>query len=319
MKAAILEKLGDKPIYGNIKDPVPHNDDQVVIDVKAAALKNLDKLKTYPEYYAPYQTLPVVVGTDCVGSLPDGTKVYAHGITGTMAEKTVINSNRYTILPDNLDLAVAAALPNAILGSVVPLIIRANMKPGQNILINGATGITGKIAVQVAKHYGAAKVIATGRNENSLLRLKSLGANEIISLYEKDESIISKLKKIDNETPIDIVLDYLWGKPAEIILQSLKNKPNRNIAFVTVGDMAGSNIPLSSGLLRSADITLLGSGFGSLNQEVLNRLMTEFLPHCFSLAANNKLYIETENYSLKEISTAWDSRTNGKRIVITLD
>src|SRR5690554_265938 len=151
MKAAILESLGNEPVYGDYEEPNSQNYEQVIIKVKAAALKNLDKIKTYSEYYAPYKTLPVVVGTDCVGTLSDGSLIYAHGLTGTMAEKALIHANRYTLLPDNIDPVVAAALPNAILGSVFPLKIRANMKAGQTVLINGATGITGKVAVQVAK------------------------------------------------------------------------------------------------------------------------------------------------------------------------
>lgn len=319
MKAAILKRLGTEPIYGDFKEPFSQDDEQVVIKVKAAALKNLDKLKTYKEYYSPYNILPVVVGTDCVGTLPNGSLVYAHGLTGTMAEKALIHAKRYTLLPDNIDPVVAAALPNAILGSVVPLKMRAKMKPGQNILINGATGITGKVAVQVAKHFGATKIIATGRNEDTLQSLKSMGVEYTISLNQNEVSIIDSLKEIDDAAPIDIVLDYLWGKPAELIIHSFQNKSSRNISFVTVGDMAGNNINLASGSLRSVDLTLIGSGFGSLTPEVLKKLSTEFLPEMFALAADKKLLIETEEYNLKDISTAWNYIAKEKRVVISID
>ena len=319
MKAAVLSRLGSEPEFKDFTDPVPQNDQQIVMRVKAAALKNLDKLKTYKDYYAPYQTLPVVVGTDGVGVLDNGQMVYAHGITGTMAQKALVSADRYTVLPDNIDPAVAAALPNAVLGSSVPLKVRANMKPGQVVVINGATGITGKVAVQIAKHYGASRIIGIGRNENVLESLKSLGADDCISLNQSDEDFINKLKNIDKESPIDIVIDYLWGNPADMIINAFKNRVGGNVTFVNVGDMASSSINLTSGSLRSTDITLTGSGFGSLNQEVLKRLTTEFLPEMFSLAAQGKLIINTENRRLEDISLSWNSSSSGKRIVIEVD
>ena len=89
------------------------------------------------------------------------------------------------------------------------------MKACETVLINGATGFTGKIAVQIAKYYGAKKIIVTGRNEQSLQTLLSLGADEIISIKESDENFVTRIKAIHNSTPIDVVIDYLWGQTAE--------------------------------------------------------------------------------------------------------
>ncbi len=318
MKAAVLNKLGTQPIYSDFPEPVIQNDNQLIINVKAVALKNLDKLKTYKDYYANYQATPVVVGTDGVGSLTDGTMVYAHGITGTMAEKALISTNKYTVVPDNLNTAIAAALPNAVLGSAIPLMVRGEMNPRQVILINGATGITGRVAIQIAKHYGASKIIATGRNKETLKILESLGADTTISLNQSEHEIIHQLKEIDKETPIDIIVDYLWGRPAELILESLKNRKGGPIKFITVGDIASGSITLSSGLVRSADLTILGAGFGSLTPDVLKLFRSKFLPEMYSLAAEGKLVIETENRLLKEIDIAWNSQFDGKRVVILI-
>lgn len=318
MKAAILKQLDTNPVYGDFDDPEPINESQIVINVEAASLKNLDKLKTYENYYAPYKKMPVVVGTDAVGTLPNGKRVYAQGITGTMAQKALISAGRYTPVPDNLDAAVAAALPNAVLGSVVPLIVRAQLKPGQVVLVNGATGNTGKVAVQVAKHYGASKVIAVGRNHNTLEMLKSMGADITISLNDGNDNFYKRLKEIEKELHIDIILDYLWGQPAEIIMESFKNSTAGQVKFVTVGDMADKGISLSSGLFRSTDIALIGSGFGSLTPAVLQRFTGEFLPQMYSLAVNNRLKIETETKQLEDISLAWNSVSNGKRVVIMI-
>jgi NADPH:quinone reductase-like Zn-dependent oxidoreductase len=320
MKAAVLNKLGSAPVYSDFPEPVPQSEEQVVMQVIAAALKHLDKLKTRKEYYAPYQEVPVVTGTDGVGTLPDGTLVYAQGITGTMAEKTLITAGKYTVLPAHLDMATAAALPNAVLGSAVPLIVRAQMKPGEVVLINGATGITGRVAVQVAKYYGASKVIAVGRNEDTLGQLQSLGADMTVSLNQNDRKLLQLFKETDRQYHIDVIIDYLWGSPAEHILRALENRETQKmIRFVTVGDMAGNRLSLSSGTLRSADIMLLGSGFGSLFPEVLRHFNTEMLPEMFALATANKLKIETETRHLSQIDTVWNTDTFSKRIVLLPD
>ena len=323
MKAAVLNQLDSLPVYGNLPAPVPRNEEQVVIEMKAAALKNLDKLKTYSAYYAPYETLPTVVGTDGVGALPDGRLVYALGITGTMAQKALVATNRYTLLPNGIDPYLAAALPNAVLGSAIPLAVRAKMRPGNVIVINGATGITGKIDVQVAKHYGASVVVALGRNEETLRDLKELGADFTVSLNQSDEEIVEQLKSIDQRTPFDIVIDYLWGKPAELLIQSVVltggNPRASKVKFVTVGDMAGKDISLASGTLRSTNISLLGSGFGSLFPRVLQLFNTEILPEMFNLLAEERLKMETENIPLEEIAQAWKAETKGKRLVLTMD
>lgn len=121
MKAAVLNQLGSSPVYENVPDPIPKNDEQILISVEAVALKNFDKLRAEEGNYISYSELPVIVGSDGVGILEDGTRIYAQGITGMMAKKALITKNRYTILPDGIDIAVAAALPNAAIGSAMAL------------------------------------------------------------------------------------------------------------------------------------------------------------------------------------------------------
>jgi NADPH:quinone reductase-like Zn-dependent oxidoreductase len=322
MKAAVLNKLGEVPVYGDFPDPIPQNADQVLLKVKAAALKNIDKLKTAPGTYLSHRELPTVVGIDGVGELEDGTTVYAQGITGMMAEKALIAKGRYTILPKGIDPALAAALPNAVLGSAMALNVRAKLKAGDVVVINGATGVTGKIAVQIAKHLGASRVIAIGRNESALQKLRALGADELISLNEDDKAVVHKLKEIEKQSPVDIVIDYLWGRPAELLIQALRVEgPNTNmhkIKLVTVGDMAGQNMTLNSGALRSADIEILGSGLGNLTPKDFAEFGAVILPKMFALAVEGKLTLDTHKEDLKNIHTAWHSPANGKRIVLTM-
>jgi NADPH:quinone reductase-like Zn-dependent oxidoreductase len=323
MKAAVLHKLGEAPKYEDFPDPVPQYADQVLIHIKAASVKNLDKGRASGAHYASYENLPEVVGIDGVGVLADGTRVYATGITGMIAEKALIHKNKYTILPDHIDDVSAAALPNAIMGAALALKYRAGIKIGDTVLINGATGVTGQAAIQIAKYYGAHKIIATGRNQESLNLLLTLGADEIISLKEEEENIIKQLKETHGRRPIDIVIDYTWGRPAELILNALKGGGLHNITnsirFVTVGSMAGDHIQVSSGLLRSSAIEILGSGFGSLPQEVMDKMPAEILPEMLQLAAEEKLKIETVTAPLENIETAWHKHIPaGKRLVIVV-
>jgi len=321
MKAAVLHQLGSIPIYEEFPTPIPQNENQLILNIKSSALKNLDKLRAGGKHYASYTDLPVVVGIDGVGVLEDGTRVYAQGITGMMAENALISKNSYTILPDKIDNLTAAALPNTVIGATMALRFRAKMKKGDVVLINGATGVTGQIAVQIAKLDGASTIIVTGRNSVSLEKLKSLGADVIVSLMQDDESLINQLKEIHRITPVNIVIDYLWGHPVEMIINALKgggvNNFTSKVRLVTVGSMAGENINLASGTLRSSAIEILGSGIGSISKEEMHLFNTEILPEMFQLAAEGKLSIETESVPLSEIETIWNYKSApGKRLVV---
>jgi NADPH:quinone reductase-like Zn-dependent oxidoreductase len=200
---------------------------------------------------------------------------------------------------------------------------RAKMKKGDVVLINGATGVTGQIAVQIAKLDGASTIIVTGRNSESLDKLNSLGADVIISLMQDDEAIINQLKEIHRITPVNIVIDYMWGHPVELIINSLKGGGMNNITskvrIVTVGSMAGENINLTSGTLRSTAIEILGSGIGSISKEEMVLFNTEILSEMFQLAAEGKLSIDTESAPLSEIETIWNNKsTPGKRLVVCI-
>jgi len=321
MKAAVYTP-GTTPKYSNFADPIIENDDQVLITVKAAAVKNLDKGITSGHHYSSEtDNKPKIAGIDGVGELADGTRVYGFGGSAMIAEKALIDKKRTVILPAGIDDATAAALPNAVMGAGAAICYRAILKPGEVILINGATGVTGMTAVQIAKHYGAKKIIVTGRNAASLERLLHLGADETISLNQGDEHIIKRLKEIHKETPIDVVIDYLWGHPAELVFAAFQGKggASHSVRYITVGGMAGDKIQLSSGVLRSSDIEISGSGLGSLPPEDMKRLFTELLPEMFQLAADGKLIIDTVTAPLKDVEMAWQKEIpGGKRLVIVI-
>jgi NADPH:quinone reductase-like Zn-dependent oxidoreductase len=323
MKAAVLHHLGTSPVYENAMDPVPQNDEQHLLHVKAAAVKNIDKLRAGGSHYASYTQLPVVVGIDGVGILDDGRRVYSHGITGMIAEKALVSKHGVIEIPDQLDFDLAAALPNAVMGAAMALRFRAKMERGNVVFINGATGVTGQMAVQMAKHYGASKIIVSGRDQDMLEKCRALGADILISLAQDDTEIIAQIKNTHLQNPINIVIDYLWGHPVELFLKSLKgggvNNFTHQVRIVTVGDMAGEAINLSSGILRSSNIEILGSGLGSLSREDFGIFNTHILPEIFQLAVEGKIVMDLKTESLENIEKVWSEEVEkGKRLVIRI-
>ncbi|MBZ0202949.1 MAG: zinc-binding alcohol dehydrogenase family protein [Ignavibacteria bacterium] len=323
MKAAVILKPGETPQCISFPEPVVKNDDELLMTVKAAAIKHFDKLNARGNHYYAGEKgqAAKVIGSDGVGILADGSRVYALGTSGMIAEKAAVMKSRLIKLPDEVDDVTAAALPNAVTGSAMAIRFRAAMLPGETVLINGATGFTGKLAVQIAKHYGAGKIIATGRNRQTLQSLIALGADETILIKEDDESFIADIKQQHANTPIDIIIDYLWGHTAELILASVKGNGSftNRTRFVSVGAVTGSNIRLSSEILRSADLQLTGSGLGSWSKIETIKLFTEILPEMFQLAAGNKLKVDTEKVSLSDIGKAWSMEVQGgKRLVVTM-
>lgn len=323
MKAAVVYKKGEMPKYVDFADPIVQNENEILISVKAVAITNLDKGKASGKHYSSEKDTQngFVVGSDGVGLLENGTRVYARGINGTMAEKAIIDKNIFVPLPDEISDAVAASLPNAVAGSAMALRFRANIQKGETVLINGATGFTGQMAIQIAKHYGAKKIIVTGRNEKTLQSLLELGADDIISLRQDDETFIAQLKEIHSKTPIDIILDYLWGHPAELILAAIKGNGSftNKVRYVTIGGMAGDSIQLSSGILRSVDLQLSGSGLGSWSKAEVRLLFSEILPEMFLLAAQNKLKVNIQEVKLIDIEEMWSKEAlDGQRLVIII-
>nr|WP_199081831.1 zinc-binding alcohol dehydrogenase family protein [Pedobacter sp. ASV19] len=323
MKAAVMYQRGELPQYVDFPEPTVQNEDEVLVRVKAVAIKHFDKGTASGKHYSSevLKENGRVIGGDGVCLLEDGTRVYGMGVSGMLAEKATIHKDRIVKLPEALSDADAAALPNAVIGAAMGLKFKAKIQPGDVVLINGATGFTGRVVVQIAKYYGAKKVIATGRNEQSLQGLLSLGADEVISIKLDEEAFITRLKEIHAAYSIDVVIDYLWGHTAEMILTSLMGNGSftHKTRFVSVGSMAGDLIQLSAATLRSVDLQLTGSGLGSWPKEQVRKLFSEVLPEMFQLSAEGKLKVQTVTHRLDDISTLWDlDVSDGKRLVVVI-
>ena len=218
-------------------------------------------------------------------------------------------------IPDGLDDVTAAAIANPGMSSWAAYIERAKLKAGETVLVNGATGTAGRLAVQIAKHLGAKRVIATGRNVDALRSVAGLGADATIPLVENEASLEDSFKEQFAEG-VDIVIDYLWGKSAECLLIA-GAKAGREavpIRFVQIGSVSGSSITLPSAALRSSAVELMGSGIGSIPLSRLVNAVGELL----KATAPGGFRIATKSVQLSDVERAWTDDDGGRRTVLTV-
>jgi NADPH:quinone reductase-like Zn-dependent oxidoreductase len=319
MKAAVLHTLGQPPRCEDFAEPQPI-EGEVLVRVKAASVKNVDKMMASGSHYDRLPDLPCVCGIDGVGLLHDGTRVYCGGARppyGMMAERSVVSRAWCLPVPEQVDDVTAAALPNPALSAWLALVWRAQLRSGETVLILGATGVAGQLAVQIAKHLGAERVVATGRNRRVLTTLRDLGADATIALDLPDQELTASFIREAGRNGFDVVLDYVWGHPTEVLLEALTRHDVKiaasRIRLVEIGEMAGPTITLSAAALRSSGLELCGSGGGSISHQA----MFEVFPQVWALATGGKLRIKTEPVPLADIESAWQRRDlDGRRLVI---
>jgi NADPH:quinone reductase-like Zn-dependent oxidoreductase len=317
MQAAIVVEAGKKPIYDHFKDPVP-GPGEVRVRVSAAALSPLVKSRASGKHYSSSGNIPFVVGVDGVGRLDDGRRVYfvlPKAPFGSMSEETVVPFSQCATVPDGLDDVTAAAIANPGMSSWAALRERAKLAFGETVLVNGATGTAGRLAVQIAKRMGAKKVIATGRNSEGLKALTAIGADVTIPIGDAGDEFEERLQAQFGDG-IDVVLDYLWGDSAErvIIAGAKAGKEAVPIRFVQIGSTSAANITLPSAALRSSAIEMMGSGIGSVPVERLvksiEELMRAAVPAGFEIAM--------KACPLSEVETVWGAAGNIPRIVFQM-
>ena len=317
MKAAIVSESGKTPAYGDFPEPVSASG-ECLVTVSSAALSQLTKGRASGQHYSSSGTFPFVAGVDGAGRLADGRRVYfvlPRAPFGGMAEQTVAPCTHCVPVPDDLDDITAAAIANPAMSSWAALRERAHLVAGETVLINGATGTSGRLAVQIAKHMGAKKVIATGRNAETLSALRAIGADDTIPLGSIGDEFENAMQSRFREG-VEIVLDYLWGQSAErILVAAAKAAPEAvPIRYVNIGTMSSPNITLPGAALRSSAIQLMGSGIGSIPQSRLIGCIADLL----QAAVPAGLAITTQTYPLHDVEAVWNSGGDSARIVFQI-
>jgi NADPH:quinone reductase-like Zn-dependent oxidoreductase len=317
MHAAILHTPGKVPRYGEFPEPVAGHD-EVIVHVHAAPLKPVDKQLASGSHYARPRQFPIVCGSDGVGHLSDGQRVFFGGPRppfGAMSQRTVVPRALTFPVPDNVTDETAAALPNPGVSAWLSLAYRAKLVPGENVLILGATGVTGKLAIKIAKLLGAARVVAAGRNQEVLNTLHQHGADATIRLDMPAQELSDAFVQEAGQSGFQVVIDYVWGRPAEAFLAAITGKEfvatRSDTRFVQVGESAGPTISLPAAVLRSAALTILGTA-GIPPRNILVDALQKVMAH----AASGELYVGTERVPLAEIENAWERDQQGSRLVI---
>ena len=263
MHAAVVHDVNQPPRYTEFADPVV-GPGRVEAQVLASAVHVIVRTIAAGRHYSAAVEPPFVPGLDGVVRLPDGRRVYAAGVrrrTGCSRSVRPSPVHAAVEVPERLSDAAAAALVNPAASSWVPL-SRLGAE-GATVLINGATGTSGLLAVQTARALGAARVVALGRNAEGLARASELGADATVVL---GDDLAGPWEAAGPDGGYDIVLDYLWGPPASAVLQALvanKVDPHRPVHLVNIGNLAGAELPLAAAVLRSSAIQVSGHGIGS--------------------------------------------------------
>ncbi|WP_027782898.1 MULTISPECIES: quinone oxidoreductase family protein [Burkholderia] len=317
MKAAVVTGVGERPVH--MEFDAPHAmPGHRLIDVTASALSRLAQGRAAGTHYSSDRRYPFVVGVDGVGRLDDGRRVYFLGAPvpfGAMAERTIVPDTQCVPLPDALDDVTAAAIAIPGMSSWAALTERARFVAGETVLVNGATGTSGRLAVRIAKHLGAAKVVATGRNAAALQALLNAGADAVVSL-QQDDAHLARALEPHFRAGVDVVLDYLWGATAQALLgAAAKATPDgRRLRFVQIGSIGGADVLLPGAVLRATAIELMGSGIGSVS---LPRLLAS-VRGVFEAAGPAGLAIDTRTVPLADVGEHWGDTSSLVRPVFTM-
>jgi NADPH:quinone reductase-like Zn-dependent oxidoreductase len=315
MKAALVTEAGATPVCGVFAEPVAGPGENRIA-VSAAAISHATRGRASGKHYSSRNVYPLIPGIDGVGRLADGQRVYFAGPRepfGGMAEVAVAPAAMCVPVPDDVDDVTAAAIANPGMSSWAALELRAGLQPGQTVLVNGATGIAGRLAVQIARYLGAGRVIATGRDAAALERAAALGADSTISLLQEADALEDALKT-EFARGVDVVIDYLWGRSAEqLLVAGAKVGPEgRAIRFVQVGSAGGEDITLPGAVLRGSAIQLMGSGIGSVSLDGLVATVRKL----FAATAPAGFMIDTTAVPLSQVDEAWNAAGATRTVLV---
>ncbi|BEP15218.1 zinc-binding alcohol dehydrogenase family protein [Acidothermaceae bacterium B102] len=310
MKAAVVSSFDTPPQYDDLPAPTAARDHELVVDVIAAGLHPRVRSQADGSHYTSTERLPLVPGIDGVGRGADGLLRYfilPDATLGSMAEQTVIDTRRSVVLPDGTDpLAVAAGM-NPAMSSWVALRCRVAFEAGQNVLVLGATGNAGRMAIQVARLFGAQQVIAVGRGGARLADLAALGASTTVAI-DADEMGQSGAE-------VDVVLDYLWGEPASTAMAALvtaRADRSRPLTWIQIGSVAGATAAIPSAALRAAQLQIVGSGQGSVGTA---EIIAE-LPGLAQALSHGTFAVDALATPLAHVERVW-SEPSTRRVVLT--
>jgi NADPH:quinone reductase-like Zn-dependent oxidoreductase len=314
VKAAVVSSFGSAPVYQDFPEPATQGEHDMLVEVVAAGLHPRVRSQADGSHYTSTGELPLVPGIDGVGRGPDGRLRYfvlPDTTLGAMAQRTVIDARRSIPLPADADPVAVAAGMNPAMSSWVALRRRISFAAGQDVLILGATGSSGRMAVRIAGLLGAGRVVAAGRDPRRLAALPGLGAAATVRLGAEDTGE----RLAEAAADVDVVLDYLWGRPAaDALVTVLTHRADRSrpLTWVEIGSVAGAGAEIPSAALRSARLQIVGSGQGSVG----TREYLAELPALAEAISAGTLKVDARTLPLSEVEQAWATDT-AQRLVLT--
>jgi NADPH2:quinone reductase len=306
VRAAQITELGALPIVGDV--PAPSPEGREVLDVVAVALNPLDLAIAAGRFYGGHPPLPYVPGCEAVARTAAGERVYVFGDglgisrDGTLSEQTTVAADRLVPVPEGIADAQAVAL--GIAGLVAwTAAKRARIGSDDRVLVLGASGASGLVAVQAAKALGAGRVVAAGRDLSKLERARELGADDVVAL----DGDLAAASGGDGPT---VVIDPLWGEP----IAAAVGAAARGARIVHYGQSAGPETTLTSAAVRSKELELIGVSNFSRTREELEQLYTELCGE----AATGRIVIDVETFALDDADEAWRRQQAGAKSVVVL-
>jgi NADPH:quinone reductase-like Zn-dependent oxidoreductase len=299
--AAVLHAYGT-PAFGDFEEPVA-GEGQAVVEVAVAGLNPVDVRKAAGLYFSGRPPLPSVAGTEGVGRVTgSGRRVYFEAAVapfGSMAERALVAHEALVELPDGIDDGLAAAMGIAGLAGWLPLAWRARLQPGETVLVLGATGVVGQVAVQAARLLGAGRVVAAGRDREGLAHAAdALGADATVDLRApaSPEQLAEAFRDAAGGE-IDVVLDPLWGAPAAAAIEALRVGGR----LVQLGQSAGAAAEIPSASIRGRGLEILGYLNVLVPAGVRRGAYRTLVAH----AAAGRIAIEVERVALRDVADAW--------------
>ena len=310
MKAAVLHAYDAPPRYGDFAEPEAHGT-HAVVEVAAAGVNHVDLLKASGRFYTGPPPIPSVVGSDGVGRLADGRRVFFDSIVapyGSIAERALVPVNALIDVPDGVDDTVAAVMGNAGLAAWLSLTRRAALAPGETVLVLGATGAVGTIAVQAAKVLGAGRVVAAARAGERLEALRRRGADTTVALEEGGD-LTSAIRDAAGG-PVDVTIDLLWGPFALAAMPAAAHRARH----IQLGQLGGLTIELPAPAVRAAPLDLLGFAVFHEPVEARRTAYAELAGHIIA----GEISVDLEPLPLSEIATAWARQRAGAQTKLVL-
>jgi len=313
VNAAVVNDYKSPPRYQQIELAAP-SDKQFQVTVLAAALHPLVKARASGMHYSADVTLPLIVGADGVGQLASGEIVYLmaySGSSGTFAERANVLREDCLPIPKLASPNTIAALVNPGTPAWIALRCRAVPKQGFSVLILGVTGTAGQLAIHIARFLGASRIVGVGRNQEMLEQLLKTGLDVAIALGDDEQKTKELIAKEAGD--IDVVLDYIWGRPAELAMSSIisaRKEKSERLDWVQCGSMAGPNITFPAAVLRMSNFFLSGTGLGPLSPSIMRSEVSELI----KMLTTEKPPVSIDVRPLSDVEKLWNSKTDGRQV-----